>query len=471
MSHLMQWLTPQLVSAIGWTLIHFLWQGFALAGLLYLALPLCRSATARHDLALAVLMMMGAAPVLTFLFLHTEARSGATLIAAPGLLSSGALVGGAGAVPSLHPDLLLWLVAVWLTGVAALSLRAVGGWCLAETWRRVDTLALPAEVQRRCSELQRRLACSPAVRFLQSRRIRTPMVVGWFKPVVLLPVSAVSGLPVQQLDALIVHELAHIMRLDAFANVVQVAVETALFYHPAVWWVSRQVRAEREHCCDDIAVTACGDVGAYVEALISLEAGRGAPKLSLAASGGDLKERVMRLLNISSTSRRRSSSALVGLALLGFVVGGVATAQSSALPAGHQDISIRVVDDTKDTKVVPAGDDRVLVSPQHPGIVEYLLLKRAEQISGDVLAEARVVKGPSGKPVIWFTLKPEAAEKFEALTQKYVGHRLAIVVNKRVLTAPMIREPIQSASGEIDANFATKAEADLVVAEMMGTSQ
>ncbi len=115
------------------------------------------------------------------------------------------------------------------------------------------------------------MAVASPVRFLLSRRIDVPMVIGWLRPVILIPVSATLGLAPQQLDALILHELAHIRRLDTVTNILLVAVETILFYHPAVWWVSRQVRIEREHCCDDFAVAACGDAVMYVEALTSLE--------------------------------------------------------------------------------------------------------------------------------------------------------------------------------------------------------
>ena len=239
-----------------------------------MVLPLCRSAMARYNCALGTLLLMGLAPIATFAVLHVQRESGGALIAAPGSLSQGLFASGGSAAPAnFHPAWTAWLVMLWLGGVAGLSLRAFASWCLVRTWRYRDTSPLPDALLRRCRDLQRRLSLTRPVQFLQSRRIGVPMVIGWFKPVILVPVSAVTGLPPQQLDALILHELAHIARLDAFANVVQIAVETALFYHPAVWWVGRRVRSEREHSCDDMAVCACGDVATYVEALISLEFG------------------------------------------------------------------------------------------------------------------------------------------------------------------------------------------------------
>src|SRR5947209_18639181 len=124
----------------------------------------------------------------------------------------------------------------------------------------------------------------------------SPAVVGWFRPLVLLPVSAISGLSPEQLDAVIAHELAHIKRLDCFVNLFQIAIETALFYHPAVWLVSRTLRTERENCCDDVAVRVSGNRAAYVRALTIMEAWRPAPALAAAATGGSLKSRISRIL-------------------------------------------------------------------------------------------------------------------------------------------------------------------------------
>ena len=126
---------------------------------------------------------------------------------------------------------------------------------------------------------------------------QTPAVIGWIRPVVLLPASALSGLEPGQIEALLAHELAHIRRHDYLVNLLQTAVETLLFYHPAVWWVGRQMRAERENCCDDLAVAVCGDALVYARALTELEQIRiAAPRLAMAANDGSLLNRVRRLL-------------------------------------------------------------------------------------------------------------------------------------------------------------------------------
>jgi hypothetical protein len=157
--------------------------------------------------------------------------------------------------------------------------------------------------------------------------------MGWIRPVVLLPVRALIGLSGEQLEAVIAHELAHIRRLDSFVNLFQIAAETLLFYHPAVWWVSQRIRAEREHCCDDEAISVCGDAVNYARALTLMEEWRAAPALMMAANRSPLAERVIRLLGLrGATGRTRmgglgaSFICLAGALLAGNAFLGVAHA-------------------------------------------------------------------------------------------------------------------------------------------------
>ena len=327
---------------LGLTLVHFLWQGLLLAALLHTILPLCRGAIARHNCALLTLMLMAQAPVATFLSLHA-ANSGSTALAQTAAAAT--LFSAPVAAPGMD-----WLVLFWLGGVFALSVRAIGGWTLANALDRRGTIVPPPDLLQRCQDLQRRLAVTAPVRFLLSRRITVPVVIGCIKPVILIPVSALAGLSPQQLDALILHEMAHIRRLDTVTNILLAAVETVLFYHPAVWWVSRQIRIERENCCDDQAVSACGDVELYVEALTSLESWKaGAP--ALAANGGSLKTRVARLLDGRAQSRPLSLSALTGLALLGLLT---VSAAMAAAPHATAATAIKPIMETHTLPPYPA---------------------------------------------------------------------------------------------------------------------
>jgi len=354
---LLSFMSVGTVHDLGWTLLHFLWQGLLLAAVLELILNFMGSANARHNWALSTLVLMILAPVLTFLYLHWQG---------PALDGNGvALMQStrAGVPLDLNANTeavapwIDWMVLLWLSGIGALSLRALGGWIVVEALRRRDTEVLPAELMERCRSLQKQLQVIRPVRFLKSLRVSVPVVVGWLRPVILIPVAALVGLTPQQLDALILHELAHIRRHDAFINALLLAAETVLFYHPAVWWVSRRIRIERENCCDDLAVARCGDAELYVEALASLEAGRLPPGLALAA-GGRLKDRAERLLGVPSQTRRYSLGAITGLVAVSLVAVSVAMAQPASVAPGETP-AIQVPDNAVVGAVLFVGNSRI----------------------------------------------------------------------------------------------------------------
>jgi uncharacterized protein (TIGR03435 family) len=184
--------------------------------------------------------------------------------------------------------------------------------------RSIQVRPAPPEWRQTFANLAARLGISRPVRFLVSALVRVPAVVGWLRPVVLVPVGALAGLPAEQMEALLLHELAHIRRYDYLVNLVQSVAEALLFYHPAVWWVSGHIRAEREMCCDDVAARASGDVLTYASALAELESYRAAGvNAAMAANGGSLTDRIARLLGQSRpASQARSGMGAIATTLL-----------------------------------------------------------------------------------------------------------------------------------------------------------
>jgi hypothetical protein len=147
-----------------------------------------------------------------------------------------------------------------------------------------------------------------------------PTVVGWLRPVILVPTAALTGMSTQQLEAILAHELSHVRRHDYLVNLMQTLVETMLFYHPAVWWVSNRIRDERENCCDDVAVQACGDAVLYARALTRMEELRCSPLqpgLVMAADGGSLVQRVRRLVGRGGEPAAPGAGVVVGAVLIG----------------------------------------------------------------------------------------------------------------------------------------------------------
>ena len=209
-------------------------------------------------------------------------------------------------VPSVQPaQFLAWVVMVWLAGAAVFWVRLAGGWVVAARMRSMLVRRAPPEWQETLRKLGARIGLSRPVRLLVSALVQVPTVVGWLRPVVLVPVGALGGLPAEHLEALLLHELAHIRRHDYLVNMLQSVAEALLFYHPAVWWVSGHIRAERELCCDDVAVSVTGDALTYARALAHLESYRPAHlSAALAANGGSLADRIARLLGQSRPAVR-----------------------------------------------------------------------------------------------------------------------------------------------------------------------
>ncbi len=313
--------------ALGWALVHFLWQGAVLAVLLGIALPFTRATAARtrYTLSLLTLSAMLVAPMATGLRIHRSDRATPPSAGTNDLLRSDvvtpraidpespALPSGSPATSTLDQPVepassvarlrglltpvLPWLVVAWVVGVVLLSIRLAHGWITARRLRTLGTYPTEQSLQHVLSRLAARMRVTRPVQLLESLLVDVPAVLGWLRPVILVPTSALTGLTPQQLEVLLAHELAHVRRYDYLVNVAQCVIETLLFYHPAVWWVSRRVREEREHCCDDLVVQVCVDRHLYASALVNMERLRSAtPRLALAATGGALLSRVRRLL-------------------------------------------------------------------------------------------------------------------------------------------------------------------------------
>jgi len=297
--------TP-LIQSIGWALIHFVWQGTVIGIATALALRALAGArpTGRYAVACFSLASMLIVPVIAVL---TD-RAGDPL--------TGVAVASVNVVPPVPLDRLLpSAVIVWLAGVLLLSVRLVVAYAGVERLKRA-TRTVDVTVVARVKLLAYRFGIDRPVRVFESTLVRVPTVVGCLRPVILLPASVIAGLDPAYLDAVLAHELAHVRRHDYLVNVLQSLVETLLFYHPAVWWCSRQIRIEREHCCDDMVVEAGGNRVAYAAALAQLEELRGLqPMLSLNASGGRLLDRIRRLLGESPMKERRSTMWTIAAAL------------------------------------------------------------------------------------------------------------------------------------------------------------
>jgi beta-lactamase regulating signal transducer with metallopeptidase domain len=321
-SYLAGWISRNVMQSLGWALVHSIWQGTAIGTLARGAMALCQRASRRYLVGIAALACMLLSPVTTFLFFYPQPDSDRTQaiqssprppVALPISNRGTRLALGSLPTSTVAPiDSFPWLVEAWLIGVAFFSLRCAGGFFLLERERHQRSSVVPDYLLAICYELQDRLRIRRAIQYCDGKWLETPAVIGWLRPVVYLPVTAFTGLSPAQLEAVIAHELAHIRRFDALANIFQVAVETLLFYHPAVWWLNRRIRAEREHCCDEVAVEVCGNAVEYARALTLMEEWRQAPAFVMAANRSPLSERIMRVLGVKTLGNRMRSVGVAG---------------------------------------------------------------------------------------------------------------------------------------------------------------
>ena len=314
------------VETLGWTLLHFVWQGALIALILAALLWLLKNyhPSLRYGLSCASLALMFLCPIITYLVLdartsrqpnpNIETQLPQSEVTQPVLVTDTEPIqpvaapvvfapeGGTGTKQTwLERYLKPWLpylVIFWGIGVLVLSIRLLGGlWYLRKLRTRL-TKPVSAALMSQLNKVAERLGLARTVQLRESLVVTVPLVIGWIKPMILLPGSALSGLSSDQLEMILAHELAHIRRHDYLVNLLQSIIETLLFYHPAVWWVSNKIRVEREHCCDDIAVNVCdGDKQSYAEALADLDRLRPRVQLAQAASGGSLFNRVARLVD------------------------------------------------------------------------------------------------------------------------------------------------------------------------------
>ena len=295
--------TQMWVEPLGWTLLHSLWQGAIITVVTWIVL--CRygvrlRSQTRYALCCSALGLSVAVPLLTFAALLLSPERGALVNPVSAVAPVSGVISPTSSAPLLSGSAVLalpWVVLAWMIGVLARALWFTSAWLAVR--RLVRSATQPADVMwvRVLERLQRRLRVDRHVGLRLSVLVDVPCVIGWLRPIIFLPPVASLGLSPQQMEAVLAHELAHIKRYDFFVNSLQRIAEALLFYHPGAWWVSQQIRIEREHCCDDAAVAVCPDVAAYARALTTLEMGRRASEPLPAITGGDLVGRIRRLLS------------------------------------------------------------------------------------------------------------------------------------------------------------------------------
>ena len=338
------------LDTIGWTLVHFVWQGAVIGIVIAAVLAACRdrsSSQARYLVACLGLAALLGAPIATVVMLRsapsTSVIGSAATFAPPAFAPASVPSNRPAGAPFFASTAVRasavvepWLplvVSVWFSGVLLLLARFGGASWRVRRLRRVSLQSPLSRWQETGRRLADRLLIRRGFRIVDSMLVDVPSVIGTIRPVILLPVAALTSLTTDQIEALLAHELAHIRRRDYAVNIAQTLAEALLFFHPAVWWMSARIREEREHCCDDIAVEVCAEPVVYASALAEIASWRRRElALSLGASDGALLARVRRILREPEAHTLRAGTGSIALALAILVTAGAVARSSSEEP-------------------------------------------------------------------------------------------------------------------------------------------
>lgn len=345
-------ISDELIYALGWTMLHSLWQGVLVAFLMFIVLYSWRGRSARIRYEMASLSLFGLFVLSLCTFMYFYEGVGEMPLEFI-LLSHGVpeVVFQQNIFVEYFNQHLPLIVTVWISGVAFFLLRLMGGLLYIQKLKYYYNSPLPEHWQQKLRQLQAKIALRRRVELVESALVKVPMVIGYLKPVILLPVGAINNLSAAEVEAVLAHELAHVTRNDYLINIVLSFIEVLFYYHPAVWLISANIRSERENCADDLAIQLCGNSLTYAKALVSLEELNPAiPAFAMPFSGpkNQLLHRIQRILhqpqNRSNIMEKLTATGLLFVAILLFSI-----SSGNGLSAFAEDIYT-------ETKVLLADD-------------------------------------------------------------------------------------------------------------------
>jgi beta-lactamase regulating signal transducer with metallopeptidase domain len=494
-----------LIAAVGWTLIHFIWQAalIAIAYGCFAALARKASPGSRYTTALVGMTLMAAAPLGTFAWVYSQAME-PIAVASPEIepipANQADLLDGSKLNSPLDVDVLAgdrhenqsrnsasldvtqtralgapvvaeqalgsvldavetrlpWLVGCWMVGVILLAVRLLLGLRQIAVWKRSGEPVERLEIQQLVRSLSQRMGVRMDVDLLTTSRLAIPAVAGCFKPAILLPASMLSGLSVQELETLLAHELAHIRRHDYLVNIVQSVVETLYFYHPAVWWLSRQIRIERENCCDDLAIAACGNPILLARTLTRMEEIRSRQSgLVVAASGGILSSRIRRIVGAPApTPRLGWQAGVISILAIGFLLGGLSLSASSAFSLTP--IELVTEPESAETETPQNSKQEITKRDSQTGL-DQQVFDGIELACGDESAQQRTQLSLKYSSVLPYSFVPDrVAKRLQAQELGRIRFEPPTPSSQTLILADQLIEPPGDDRMLVDLNLATR---------------
>ncbi|WEK20271.1 MAG: M56 family metallopeptidase [Candidatus Pedobacter colombiensis] len=308
----MEAIVNNLIKATGWSIFHSLWQAAIIYGLLLFLVAILPRITAKlkHNLAYGAMCIMFASFVITFFYTFkwpTTGKSGITVDAGHQIINSKYLSVFSESLSSRTEQFFPYLVSTYAIGLLFQLVILSVGYRKLHLLKQSDKKAVPLAWQAAFDELFTKLNLRQQIGFYLSEHVNMPLVVGYFKPVVLFPIALVAQLDIKQVEAILIHELSHIRRNDYLLNLIKTAIETIMFFNPFVWLSGKFINIEREHACDDLVLELTGTPLTYAHALLKLEIlkDKSTPALSMAASGKQqhLYQRIKRITDMKTNYR------------------------------------------------------------------------------------------------------------------------------------------------------------------------
>ncbi len=350
-------LIPEAVAyALGWTVLHSLWQGIVIALFLFLGLHLLKNKNPKwqYEASCFALFSVLVTALATFIFYFDN-----KIISGSGQADQNMLTDIGGTVlfvpqaaininsASMFEQYLPWVVSFWLIGVLVLTIRFFANFLYLHHFRK-QSITLGHVWQKKIEGMRQKMKISRAVQLAESALAKTPMTLGFLKPVIIFPIGTLNQLSPSETEAILAHELAHIFRNDYIQNIFVSIIEILFYYHPAVWWISSRIHGLRENCCDDMAVKICGDSVTYVKALVKLEDLKTlpAPELAMSFSGrkNTLLSRVKRILNQgqpkSDFMEKIAATCLIVMLIFGLTVSANNNNEELAFPEVNCEVTV-----------------------------------------------------------------------------------------------------------------------------------
>ncbi len=410
-------LKPEIVSALGWTLVHSIWQGIVLAILYFVLSKFLKSAQTKYQIGVGALLAQFALAVGTFYYVVDFNKEVFTNGVSENVLQYFSNIKNVPSNLSIIDSTQLFLntnlsliVQVWVIGVSIFFLKLTLDIWMVNRLKIKGLQEVDAITKSKFNNLVERLGITQEIQIFESNQTQSPIVIGNLKPYILLPIGLLSGLTINELEAILAHELAHIKRYDFLVNILQSIIEIAFFFNPAIWWISSQIREEREHCCDDFSVSITGDKMLLVNALAQVESFRVNQPLAMAFGKKKmtLLSRIKRILGVNQPQNQSIESVMI-MVLVSVICGGLLIFKSDEVAAKANIIAQKVESLYAKNEVIgtakePTKPKEVLENqPQFPALKIDTTITEIEQDTQDThLYLSNRITDNDGKPYKYF---------------------------------------------------------------------